>query len=291
MNNKKKKKYTIEDEKLGKIEVEEIPISSKKLVFDPKKGMVWVDTHVLEAQKPIIDLLKKGDAYRLAGNLNTAIQCYVQVLNIDPKNIAAKNNLGMILSDVGQFREAEKLFLEILVVDPESVPTINCISAMYIRQQKYQKAKSYAEKAIKLAPDNEHSINNWINVMKSLRMCDELIAYVNEILSGNKLTHPDKITFAYYSLANCYRYIKRNDDAIQACEMGLEIAHKYNHVQSLAFLTYELGLTLLEEKKYAELKEAGERVIARVRNHPGVLEVLGDAYYQLKEYKKALQCY
>jgi len=291
LRKEKKKSKKKEDKTEDVIEGEAIILSRKSMVLDPKKGLVWMDSQELEKKQKVSSLIEQGNAYHSSGNINSAAQCYSQALNLDPNNIVAKRNLGLIFLDVRQFEKAEQLFREILHIDPAHAPTLNSMSAMFITLQKYKQASEFVDKALAADPSNEHSINNKLNVLKALELYNELIPYAEEILSANKLTTPDKQIFACYSLMIAYRMTNKLEKAIQTGNKGLDIVKKTNLQQGLIFISYELGIIYLTQKKFSEALSIIKPAIAIAPSHPGLLDTLGDAYFNLKQYREALQCY
>ena len=65
------------------------------------------------------DIFKEGyDLYKL-GKFEEAIKCYDEVLKIDPKDIDALNNKGIVLGKLGKLDEAIKCYDEASKINPE----------------------------------------------------------------------------------------------------------------------------------------------------------------------------
>jgi tetratricopeptide (TPR) repeat protein len=56
------------------------------------------------------ELLARGDACVAGGSYGEAIECYQQLLSIDPRHAVAHNNLGAAYSKLGRYRQAEEEF-------------------------------------------------------------------------------------------------------------------------------------------------------------------------------------
>ena len=288
MNRKNKKDKKKEDEPIIS---ETIFLGRKELVFDPNKGMVWMDGAQLERKQKASALINQGITYQKMGNANAAIQCYTQAINLDPENLDARRNLGVLFQNLRQFDQANKLYQEILQINPRHVPTLNSISALLITLQKYAEAKEFTERALEVEPKNEHSINNKINVLRALNSFDELIPFTEDVILNNKLSTPDKLIFAYYNLGIAYKSKKQYDKAEEISRKGLDIARQTNFQQGIVFLSYELGLIFELQQKYSEALKFLEPALSLAPTHPGILQTLGDIYFELKRYKEALRCY
>ena len=59
----------------------------------------------------------KGLSLQTIGNIKESIQCFIKSLNINPKNIAAKNNLGNSYKYANQYTLALECFKECIKKD------------------------------------------------------------------------------------------------------------------------------------------------------------------------------
>jgi tetratricopeptide (TPR) repeat protein len=62
------------------------------------------------AARKLPELLARGDACMAGGSYSQAIECYQELLSIDPRHAVAHNNLGAAYSKLGQYRRAEEQF-------------------------------------------------------------------------------------------------------------------------------------------------------------------------------------
>lgn len=84
------------------------------------------DLEELEPQIAIKILLSKADAYYELKSYDMAINCYNEVLKIDPRNSRALNNLGNIKSFIGKYLEAIDYYSDAYEANPSIVkPLIN----------------------------------------------------------------------------------------------------------------------------------------------------------------------
>lgn len=85
---------------------------------------------------------------------------YKKVLEIQPKNPGARNNLAIAQYQTGDRKGAEKSFQAILKDFPEHGDTHANMAAVALDQQEWDKAQKHAEKALARAPKNLEALNN-----------------------------------------------------------------------------------------------------------------------------------
>jgi tetratricopeptide (TPR) repeat protein len=66
-------------------------------------------------------LLKKGRAAFGRGDPQQALQCFTNILELDPHNVAALNNRGLVLGHLHQIDPALRCFRQVLEIDPGNV--------------------------------------------------------------------------------------------------------------------------------------------------------------------------
>jgi len=131
----------------------------------------------------------------------------------NPRLIAAKKDLAMLLTKQGNFDEAERLFEEVLKVRRERLPddhpltlqTINAFGILRREQKKYEQAESLLSQALdgrqrKLGPDHPacfESMHELGVLYKQQERYEEAEKYLLEALEGRRLklgdTHPHTI--------------------------------------------------------------------------------------------------
>lgn len=117
-------------------------------------------SYVEEIELDLLDLLVRGEDTE--GNLITlgkAEQAYRAVLELEPGNSHAHNNLGVVFAEVGRFDEAESAFREALRIESfGDIPIFNLGLLFEIRYRRTQQtlyrdqAVHYLQKYLKLHP-------------------------------------------------------------------------------------------------------------------------------------------
>jgi predicted nucleic acid-binding Zn-ribbon protein len=82
---------------------------------------------------------------------------YQRVLEIDPENLVALQRMGHLLTDFGDFENAERYLMRAFYQDPDAQETLLPLGYALALQQKADLAVSMLSRAVALFPDNPHS--------------------------------------------------------------------------------------------------------------------------------------
>jgi|GEM_PF-1475543 len=106
-----------------------------------------------------------GEALYLAGDVDGAKLCLDKVLERDPSNVEALNNLGFIAFQEGNLSQALSYLEEGLKINPDSCEILENLGQIYISKGDFSRAAAYLERALKLEPENVNLINNLANCL------------------------------------------------------------------------------------------------------------------------------
>ena len=88
-----------------------------------------------------------GNALKELGKLEEATASYQQAIKIEPNYTKAYFNLGNILNDLSKFKEAISSLLLALKIDPNYKEAHNCLAISYKKLGKFEKAITHYKKA------------------------------------------------------------------------------------------------------------------------------------------------
>jgi len=88
-----------------------------------------------------------GNALKELGKLEEATTSYQQAIKIEPNYTKAYFNLGNILNDLNKFKEAISSLLLALKIDPNYKEAHNCLAISYKKLGKFEKAITHYKKA------------------------------------------------------------------------------------------------------------------------------------------------
>jgi tetratricopeptide (TPR) repeat protein len=116
-----------------------------------------------------IDFLNKGIISGIEGNYDKAIQENNKVLEKDPNNINALNNLGFSFMSLGKYDESITYLEKALELDPKFLPAIVNKGSILRLTGNYEGAIEYYDKAISIDPDFQLALINKQKLLNSLK--------------------------------------------------------------------------------------------------------------------------
>ena len=77
--------------------------------------------------------------------MNTAHDCHQQAIKLNPKNVNSLNQLGLILSNKGEDKEAISYYKKILEIEPKAENIYHNIGNSYRNLEQYKEASDHYE--------------------------------------------------------------------------------------------------------------------------------------------------
>ena len=109
------------------------------------------------SEKDIFDLAIKS---HFQNDLKNAEILYKKVLDINPKNLSACNNLGIIFNNLNNIKDAEKYYLKAIKINPNYADANYNIAGLYKSTGKIHDSIKYYEKTILINPNYADAYNN-----------------------------------------------------------------------------------------------------------------------------------
>ena len=169
------------------------------------------------SEKDIFDLAIKS---HFQNDLKNAEILYKKVLDINPKNLSACNNLGIIFNNLNNIKDAEKYYLKAIKINPNYADANYNLAGLYKSTGKihdsikyYKKtilinpnytdaynniglihfekgenliAKEYFEKAIRIKPQSVNALNNLGIIFDTINQFENAINCYNKVISIDK---------------------------------------------------------------------------------------------------------
>jgi tetratricopeptide (TPR) repeat protein len=98
------------------------------------------------------EILQQGLEAQAAGDLATAEDAYLRVIQLDPQNKFAYYNLGVIEQTRGELPEAESHYRTTLGLDPDFVPALFNLAILRTEADSVEEASSLYEHLIEVTP-------------------------------------------------------------------------------------------------------------------------------------------
>ena len=130
--------------------------------------------------------------YNLAGlalqqfqRVKSSVSYFQKAIDLEPKNVAAKNNLANTLKVLGKFDLAEKLYNEVLKLEPNHLKCLNNYANLKSHLTDYKGAIEFYNKALQVDPHNITVLMSLSSAQHSIGNFSEAIDNINKILKIN----------------------------------------------------------------------------------------------------------
>jgi len=98
--------------------------------------------------------VREGERLFAEGRADEARTCFLAVIEDEPSNVMALNNLGVIAQSTGGLEAAEQLFRRALAVNNDHLPSLTNLAFLYSGAKVWDKALQCLLRRVELAPDN-----------------------------------------------------------------------------------------------------------------------------------------
>ncbi len=111
----------------------------------------------------------KGNDFYTANKKEEAIKEFQKALDIQPDYLPATFNIAISLGDLGRFKEAENILLDVIEKDASIAEAYNSLGYLYYKNGDFKEAKKSFLKAVEINPKYEQAKN-------SLRILEQQMA-------------------------------------------------------------------------------------------------------------------
>jgi len=192
-----------------------------------------------------------GNALKEQGKLEDAIAAYRQVIQLDPKLAAGYSNLGIALKEQGKLEEAIIAYRQAIELDPKYVAAYNNLGVVLSDQGKLEEAIAAFRQAIELDPKYANAYNNLGIALKEQGKIEEAIAAYRQAIQLDP-----KNPGVYNGLGIALYDARKIEEAIAAYRQAIQFDSKNPGVYN------NLGLALKEQGKLDEAETAYKQALA-----------------------------
>jgi len=183
---------------LGKFEAFGVKFETKKRVDEVEDRMDALDSRV----KALPDYILGSDYFE-EKDYDLAKECFLRSLKADPKYWPALLNLGTIELEEEHYKDAINNFKEVLEIDPGNVYAQNNLAEAYLYAspplRNPERALGYAESVLKKIEWFPSALLYRCEALNRLNRHDEAVPKLKEILENNLI--PTQRHWALYELA------------------------------------------------------------------------------------------
>jgi tetratricopeptide (TPR) repeat protein len=197
------------------------------------------------------ELTRSATEKQRIGAYDEAIEFLYQVIKIDPKSVAAYNQMGLIYSEADQRNEAIDSFKKSLEMAPLNLQARLGLGEIYSKMTRNDLAVTEFLKAEILQPNNTEllfkiALEYWYD-----QKLDEAEKYYQKIIAIS----PDHIQ-AHLNLISVYEKLKNWKKALEEIEISKRLGRETNNDQAIAiaerkrgFIKGRMGMTDKDYKR------------------------------------------
>lgn len=124
------------------------------------------------------DLYAQAIGFLRRGDLRSAILPLRALVSVEPNNTNAHYNLGMALSDLGEFDTAQLHLLKVIRHEPENINALVALGVALYRAGNVTATRRRLEQALGLDSDNGYAHRNLAAILGNERQLNEAIAHL-----------------------------------------------------------------------------------------------------------------
>jgi tetratricopeptide (TPR) repeat protein len=221
-----------------------------------------------------------GNALRRQGKLDAALAAHQKALQLNPNDAEAYVGIGNVLDVQGKPEEALASHNKALQINPKLAIAYNGLGNVLYGQKKLDAAVTAYQKAIQLNPKYTNAYSNLGVVLSDQKKLDAAVAVFQKAIQIDP-----KNANAYNNLGNVLSKQKKLDAAVAAFQKAIQIDPKN------AFAYYNLGNVLSEQKKLDAAVAAFQKAIQLNPNDAEAYNNLGIVLRDQKKLDAAVTAY
>ncbi len=248
---------------------------SKALEIDPQMAEAWANKgkvlYMLERPDEAVDSYKRYlemypenytirslmiEALTVSGRNEEALNQTYMISEVDPSSQGWCNR-GMILIELGEFKDALDSFNRSLEIDPQSAQALYWKAGVLAEMGRAEKALEFYDEATRIDPQFAEAWRDKGYILKNLGRGDEAreaFSNVAEIYDGAIKLNPNDID-AWIEKGSALAYINESEEANRCYDKAIELSPQYLPAWN------SKGVTLYSLGKYEEAVQCFDKVI------------------------------
>lgn len=245
----------------------------------------------------IIKLLLASD-YLKNEEYNKVLDCYNDLLKLDPNDEDSLNGKASILAHIRRWDDAIKCYDDLIELNPNYLEAWLGKASVLVDMEKYDEALIYFDKALELEPDNIRTLKEKGKLLNDLERFDEAITCFDKALAVN----PDEksiLSLRTYTLSSLRKEAEKkklynkirvliNDNRFEDANKHLDKALKLD--SNCYHFLYLKGKVLTELKEFEESIGYLDKAFELNPRCTLALCTKGFALCHLKQFDKAKAC-
>lgn len=189
-----------------------------------------------------------ASCYDKLGDLISAKNAYITVLQLRPEYMEAYQNLCVTLLKLNDIEETIKYATKASEIDKEAYIYDFIIGTAYMKNKDYEKALEPLLHASEKAPENLGTLNSLGTCYMATGKSDDAIKIYEKALEINP-----KNPMAYFNIGSAYQIKQNHEKAVEYLEKAVELDEDESFISALAMSEVKLGDYECALKHYKQL--------------------------------------
>lgn len=175
-----------------------------------------------------------------------ALQSYQKVIELDPAQAEAYNNMGILYQDLGDFNRAQEVYQKALEINPRYEKAHNNLGTLFYLANRYEESMAAFQKALAINPRNIESYCNLGALYKKIGQGEKAVEYYQKALAIHPL-HGE----THYNIGLLYEQAEQIELAIDHYQKFIQLSYR-THPDLVAKVKRNLNYlirTLKDRKK------------------------------------------
>jgi len=228
---------------INKINVYDNILESIIYDYSPEDHLTPLFNLLIEL-KDTKNLFYLGNSYYLKNQAEDGVKCYREAIRINPDFAEAHGNLGLLLSNLKRFDEAEEEYRGAIRINPDYTEAHYNLGILLSNLKRFDEAEEEYREAIRINQDYAGAHGNLGNLLKDLERFGEAEEEYREAIRIN----PDDAE-AHYNLGNLLSNLKRFDEAEEEYRGAIRINPDFAEAHA------NLGILFLKTEKPEDAKK------------------------------------
>lgn len=136
-------------------------------------------------------IIARGDGYLGYSMYKDAVREYKKALALDSNNSTVMNWLGYTYQRIGDIDKAISIYKEAIAIDPEDIIAFHDLGMIYAKDKRFEAAKEYFLKVESMAQNKQkHSDEEYFfyhfGSLEMLSICQENLGEINDAIETNE---------------------------------------------------------------------------------------------------------
>jgi tetratricopeptide (TPR) repeat protein/transglutaminase-like putative cysteine protease len=240
------------------------------------------------ATSKVSELNRSGYDALQAGNYAQAVALLTRVVELEPKDKVAWNNLGQAYMGLRKTEPAIEAYRKQIEINPYDASAYNNLGRAYMAQQKYAEAEAAFQKQLEVNPLDRYAPANlgWLYVER--RQYEQAIPPLEKAIALS----PD-YAWLHVQRGKALLHLKRDVEAIAAFDRAVELSPTPTMWNDIGYELAVKGVHLDRAQQYAEsavssvtaasrnldIARADDKALAVVRSLAAYWDTLGWVYF------------